>query len=159
MEQTERTVDDSRTEQMQMIRPQYMNGAGTLFGGQLALWIDEVAGVVAMRHCQGLVTTAAIDNLRFHQPVFEQDLIILKGKLTHVGSTSMEVRVDSFVERIDGTLFLINTAFVIMVALDENGKPKPVPKLRLRNDLEQREYDAGEKRRQLRHQLNHELYD
>lgn len=154
-----KTVDESKIEQTQILRPQHLNYAGNLFGGQLAMWIDEVAGVVAMRHSQSYVTTAAIDNLRFREPVSQGEMIVMRGQLTYVGTTSMEVRVDSFVEGLNGDYRLINTAFVIMVALDEAGKPRPVPKLELRNDQERQAFAAGEKRRVLRRQLNQELYD
>lgn len=60
----ERTVSDSRVETVHMVRPNHMNAAGRLFGGQLMQWLDEVAGLVAKRHIRGNVITASVDNLR-----------------------------------------------------------------------------------------------
>ena len=60
-----KTVDDSRVETVHIVRPNHLNGANRLFGGILMQWIDEVAGIVAVRHANAIVTTAALDNLQF----------------------------------------------------------------------------------------------
>lgn len=152
-------VSDSKTEQVFVIMPQHLNGYGSLFGGQLAMWIDTIAGVVATRHCRMKITTAAIDNLRFREPAGPGEVVVMQGKMTHTGVTSMEVRVDSYVESIrTGEHKLINTAFVIQVALDKNNKPRPVPPLIPRTPEETREFQAGEKRREMRRKKN-ELYE
>ena len=70
MEETQRPckrVVDSQTEQTYLMRPNYLNCYGNLFGGQLMGWIDEIASIVAMRHCEADITTAAIDNLNFKE--------------------------------------------------------------------------------------------
>lgn len=64
-------------------------------------WIDEVAALTAMRHCGGLVTTCAVENLRFKYGAYINEIIVLIGKITYVGKTSMEVRVDTYVEDIE----------------------------------------------------------
>ena len=64
----EKRVSDSRTTQVQIIMERDINGASRLFGGQLLEWIDVVAAVVARRHCQQEVTTAAIHNLPYRDP-------------------------------------------------------------------------------------------
>lgn len=75
------------------------------------------------------MTTACIDNLQFKKAVTINSTLVLKGKMTYVGRSSMEVRVDTFVERLDGTRELVNTCYMVLVALDENQKPVPVPQL------------------------------
>ena len=85
-------VSHSRTQQVQIVMARDINGYGRLFGGRLLEWIDVVAGVVARRHCQCNVTTAAIDNLQFRSPARVDSTLCLIGQLTHVGRTSMEVR-------------------------------------------------------------------
>jgi len=111
-------VEDSLTEQTYLMRPKYLNGYGNLFGGQLMGWIDEVASIVAMRHSESDITTAAIDNLNFKQGATVDDVIVLRGRITHVGHTSMEVRVDTYVEDRHGMRKMINRAYVVMVAVD-----------------------------------------
>ena len=90
-----KTVDESRAETVHIVRPNHLNGANRLFGGILMQWIDEVAGIVAKRHSMGNVTTASVDNLTFLHGAYQNDMVVIKGKLTWVGSTSMEVCVDT----------------------------------------------------------------
>lgn len=151
-------VADSDTEQTQVIFDNHLNGQGRVFGGQLAAWIDIVGGIVARRHSNHNVTTAEIDTLQFKSPVYANSIIILHGKITYVGTTSMEVRVDSFVEDLSGERKLVNTAYLVEVALDKNQNPIPVPKLILETFQEKAEWEAGEKRRQLRQLRRKEAY-
>lgn len=147
----ERTVAYSKTEQVHLIQPADLNGGGRLFGGTLLKMIDELAAIVAMRHT-GLktVTTAAIDHLVFKSGAYVNDLIVLVGYITYTGRTSMEVRVDTYVERSDGMRYPINRAYIVLVALDDNNQPAQVPPLILENDIQREEYHLAEKRRQLR---------
>ena len=143
-------VSESETEQVRVVFNSHLNPQGRLFGGILVSWIDVVAGIVAQRHCNRYVTTAQIDKLDFKSPVYAGSTVILYGRITCVGNTSMEVRVDAFVEDISGKRELVNTAYLVLVALDKNGKPTAVPKLICDTDEEKAEEQAGLKRRLLR---------
>ena len=154
-----KTVDDSRAETVHIVRPTHLNGANRLFGGILMQWIDEVAGIVAKRHCGGNVTTASVDNLTFLHGAYQNDMIVIKGKLTWVGTTSMEVCVDTYVETLDGQRDRINNAHFMMVALDENNKPVPVPKLILQTEDEHLAWSHGEERRRIRNQRRKDKLD
>ena len=145
-----KSVSASRTEQIQILMPEHINGAGRLFGGKLVEWIDVVASVAARRHSGCNVITAAIDNLQFKAGAYVNDTLVLIGRLTHVGRTSMEVRVDTYVESLDGTRSVVNRAYLVLVALDGQGRPTPVPGLLLENESERAEWDAGERRQELR---------
>ena len=147
-----KTVDDSRVETVHIVRPNHLNGANRLFGGILMQWIDEVAGIVAKRHCMGNVTTASVDNLTFLSGAYQNDMIVIRGKLTWVGNTSMEVCVDTYVESPNGKRVRINNAHFMMVALDENDKPMQVPRLILQTDDEHLAWSHGEERRRIRNQ-------
>ena len=125
----EKRVKDSVIEQVHEIRPQHLNGAGRLFGGILMEWIDEVAGLTAIRHSQSHVVTASVDNLSFLRGVSQNEIVVLIGKITYVGNTSMDVRVDTYVETLDGFRHPVNRAYLTLVAVDENGRPKKVPGL------------------------------
>ncbi len=146
----ERRIADSRGETVHMVRPNHLNAAGRLFGGILMQWLDDVAGLVAKRHTRGNIITASVDNLRFIQGAYQKDVIVIIGKVTYVGNTSMEVRVDTYVENMDGMRRPINRAYFTMVALDENDKPKRVPRLILESEEEKAEWEAAEKRREMR---------
>ena len=137
-------VEESRTEQVHLIMGQHLNAGGRLFGGMLMQWIDEVAGVVAMRHAgTSRVTTAAVDNLQFKEPTYEGELLVLIGYITYVGNSSMEVEIDTYVERSDGMRYSVNRAFFVMVAVDENEKPVQVPGLLVQTEAEKAKYEAG----------------
>ena len=145
-----KTVDESRVETVHIVRPNHLNGANRLFGGILMQWIDEVAGIVAKRHSMTNVTTAAVDNLTFLHGAYQNDMVVIKGKITWVGSTSMEVCVDTYVENVNRQRDHINNAHFIMVALDENDKPVQVPRLTLQTDAEKQSWADGEERRRIR---------
>jgi acyl-CoA hydrolase len=147
-----KTVDDSRVETVHIVRPNHLNGANRLFGGILMQWIDEVAGIVAKRHSMCNVTTASVDNLTFLHGAYQNDMIVIKGKVTWVGTSSMEVCVDTYVETLAGERDRINNAHFMMVALDENNNPVPVPKLILQTEEERLAWEHGEERRRIRNQ-------
>ncbi len=150
-------VDDSRTEQFRLLKYEDINGANRFFGGKLMAWIDEVAGVTARRHCEMEVTTASVDNLQFKEPAFLGDMVVIIGRVTYIGRSSMEVRVDSYVENSQGFRRPINRAYVTMVALDENEKPKEVAfGLELKTAAEEMEWESGKKRAELRKQRRKE---
>ena len=117
-------IYESRTEQQYLIRPAHMNHYGRLFGGDLLRWIDELAGIVARRHAN--------------------------ANITYVGSTSMEVRVDTYTEDLDGIRRVINRAYIVMVAIDDNGKPIQVPDIIIETEEDKMEYEAAKKRRDMR---------
>lgn len=147
---TPKKISDSLTEQFHVLIYHDINGINRLFGGQLLKWIDEVAGATARRHCGKNVTTAAIDNLQFKEGVFLNDMIVLIGRVTYVGHTSMEVRVDTYKENPDGYRHPINRAYFVMVAMGEDGKPAEVPPLMIEDPAEQMEWENAKKRRDLR---------
>ncbi len=144
-------VADSRAERVEIVLYEHLNGFDRLFGGKLVEWIDIVAAVVARRHSNRNVTTASIDNLQFKGPAYINDTIVLRGCMTYAGKTSMEVRVDTFVERLSGEKQLINRAYLVLVALDKQENPVPVPGLILETDEEKEEWQAALHRRELRH--------
>ena len=144
-----KTVDDSRVETVHVVRPNHLNGANRLFGGILMQWIDEVAGIVAKRHSMTNVTTAAVDDLTFLRGAYQNDMVVIKGKITWVGTTSMEVCVDTYVENVNKERQWINNAYFVMVALDENDKPVRVPRLTLQTEEERRTWEIADERRRL----------
>lgn len=150
---------ESAVETIYMIRPTHLNSAGRLFGGILMQWIDEAAGLVAMRHSRRNVTTASIDNLQFLKGAYQGDTVIINAKITYVGRTSMEVEVKTFKEDLDRKSELINQAYFTMVALDENDRPTPVPRLDLQSEEQKAEWKRAEIRRNMRMRLMEEIED
>ena len=154
----QKRVSDSLTEQVQIIMPSHSNGVNRLFGGQLVEWIDVVASVVARRHSGCNVTTAAIDNLQFKEGAYINNTLVLIGRITYVGKTSMEIRVDTYVEDVTGIRKVVNRAYLVMVAIGNNGAPTEVPKLILETESEKAEWEAGERRHALRCERRKEGY-
>lgn len=145
-------VEDSRTENTYLIMPKHINGYGRLFGGILLQWIDEVAGIVAHRHAGSIVTTACVDNLNFKAGAYLGDTVVLIGRMTYVGKTSMEVRVDTYAEDSNGMRRMINRAYEVLVALDENDNKLEVPGLIVETEAQKAEWIGGQKRYELRRQ-------
>ena len=139
-----RKVSDSQMEMIYLIRPEHLNGAGRLFGGKLVEWMDELSALVA------------IDNLRFMCPAYQRDMVVLIGRITHVGTTSMEVRVDVYIEDMNGMRHPINRAYFSVVAMDENERPVEVPGIVIETEAQKAEWEAGEKRREMRLQRKKE---
>lgn len=137
-------------ETVHIIRPIDLNDSGRLFGGVLMQWIDEVAALVAKRHSQMNVTTASVDNLRFLHGAYQRDVIVIVGKVTHVGNTSMEVKVETYVEHVDGDRDLINRAFLTLIGLGDDNRPTPLPRLILETEEDRKEWERAEIRRSLR---------
>lgn len=148
----------SRTVQTQIVLNEHINGAGRLFGGRLMEWIDIVAGVAARRHSGRNVTTASVDTLSFKAPAYLNDTVSIEGVVTCTGRTSMEVRVDTYVEALDGQRSMINRAYLVLVALDAQGHPTPVPQLLAETDEEKAEQEAGLRRTALRKQRQKEQF-
>ena len=141
-----------KTTTVQIVMPQHCNGYNNprLFGGQIMAWIDVIGAVTARRYTQRVVTTVCIDNLTFLKPAYLNDTVVQEAAVTWTGRTSLEVRVDSMVERLDGSRELINRAYVVFVALDDDDKPAVVPPFTPETDEEKQEYARALKRREIR---------
>ncbi len=147
-----------KTTAVQIVMPQHCNGykKPRLFGGQMMAWIDVVGAVAARRYTQHAVTTVCIDNLTFLKPAYLNDTIVQEAEVTWTGKTSLEVRVDSMVERLDGTRELINRAYAVFVALDDNDQPTAVPPLTPVTEEQKRIFQDAEIRKHFRLTLGNE---
>lgn len=140
----------ARSQTTHIIRPTHINGGGRLFGGVLMQWIDTLGGIVAMRHSGHYVTTAAVDTLEFKGPAYQNEMAVLEGCVTWTGRTSMEVRVDTWVEKFGVKERMINRAYLIMVAMGEDGRPAPVPPLLVETEEEKAEWELATRRKEAR---------
>jgi acyl-CoA hydrolase len=112
----------------QIMAPIHANAAGNVHGGAIMRLVDEAAGIAAMRHCGRRVVTAQADQISFLHPVFVGDLVTVRGSVNASWHTSMEVGVRVEAERIrTGEILHTSSAYLTMVALDDDGKPTPVP--------------------------------
>lgn len=142
----------SRVEQTQIVMPSHTNGAaGVLFGGVVMQWIDVCAGVAAMRHAGGPVTTASIDRLDFLSPIHLGDIVVLQSQVNYTGRTSMEVgvRVETEDPRTRARR-RTTKAYLTFVAVDDEGRPREVPPLALETDEDRRRFARAAERRRVR---------
>lgn len=106
------------------------NGLGFLHGGVVMHEVDTAAGTAGARHAGGPVVTASIDEMSFLGHVNVGDLLIVKARVNAVGETSLEVGVRVEAEAWDGSNRRHTTsAYLVMVAIDEDGNPRKVPPL------------------------------
>jgi acyl-CoA thioesterase YciA len=108
--------------------PADANANGDIFGGWMMAQMDLAGAVVAVRRAKGRVATVAIEAMAFHRPVMMGDLVSCYAEVERVGRTSITVRIDAWVERrIDGTAEQVTSGLFTYVAIDEKGRPRPVP--------------------------------
>ena len=141
----------SEVEMNELVLPNDTNLLGNLLGGRLMHLIDIAGGMTASRHANSIVVTASVDSLDFRHPVSLGEIVRLKARLTWVGKTSMEVKVQVYAENVETEeIRLTNQAYLVYVALDRSGHPKEIPPLILETDEEKREFREGEERRKNR---------
>ena len=146
-----KNVKESSVTMAQMMIPQDANPAGNVHGGVVVKTIDEAAGVVAARHARGIVVTASIDRMDFHEPIFVGDLLFFKASLNYVGRTSMEIGVRVEAENLlTGSVRHAASAYLTYVALDMQGRPREVPQLILETDDDRRRNREAADRRKIR---------
>ena len=144
---TPKTMRASHVTIAQMMHPEHANSLGDVHGGWIMKLVDEAGSLACMRHAGKHTVTVAIDHMVFRQPIHIGDLVILEAEVTYAGHTSMEVEVQVVAENpITGSRTHTNTAYLVFVALDEKGKPTPVPPLVAENPAEKARLDAAQKR-------------
>ena len=124
------------------------NNGGNVHGGVIMYLCDEVAGIAAVRHCGCRVVTVAMDRMTFLHPVYVGHLLTLKATVNAAWSTSMEVGVRVEAENIrSGEVTDTSTAYLTMVAIDDDGRPTPVPPLAPQTPDEERRTREAQLRR------------
>lgn len=146
-----RTVDESRVVLSLLMGPTDANLHGNVHGGNIMKLMDEAGASAAMRHARRAVVTVAVDQVLFREPIHLGDLVTLTAELTYVGRTSMETRIEVTAQNLLTEQHShTNTAYFVYVALDENGRPTPVPSLQISTPAEQRHWEAAKARQAYR---------
>jgi acyl-CoA hydrolase len=141
----------TRVETAQVVLPGLTNVHGTIFGGILMQWIDGAAGISAARHSGGLVVTASMDRLHFLRPARLGDVVIVQAQVNFAAHTSMEVGVRVFAEnQLTRTRVQATRAYLTFVAVDDQGRPREVPKLTPETDQDRRRFRQAAARRTVR---------
>ena len=145
-------------EMMEIVLPNDANLLGNILGGKVMHLIDVAAAVAAFRHCRRPVVTASVDYLEFRHPIKVGELIILKAALNRAFNSSMEIGVKVWSESpLTGARRHTSSAYLTFVALDDKGKPVPVPSYTPLTEQEQRRWREAEIRRSHRLQVKANL--
>jgi uncharacterized protein (TIGR00369 family) len=137
----------SRVTLSQLMHPEHANLLGNVHGGWIMKLVDEAGALACMRHAQKKVVTVAIDSMTFRQPIKIGDLVILNAEVTYAGHTSMEAEVQVVAENpVTGERTHTNTAYLVYVALDDQGNPTTVPGLIIETDEEKARMEQAKKR-------------
>ncbi|KGR75643.1 acyl-CoA thioesterase [Ureibacillus sinduriensis] len=140
-----------RTIQAHLILPPDTNHHGTIFGGKVLAYIDEVAAIASMKHAGGNTVTVSIDSVDFLSPARVGDILELEGIVVYTGNTSITVfvRVTSFQVK-TGQSTLTTESFVTMVAVDDDGEPRQVPQVVIESEEQRRLYEQVKYQRELK---------
>ena len=148
---TPKPVSASRIILSQLMHPEHANLLGNVHGGWIMKLVDEAGALACMRHAQRKVVTVTIDSMDFHQPIRIGDLVILNAEVSYTGRTSMESTVEVHAENpITGEQTHTNTAHLVYVALDDAGRPTPVPPLLAETEDEKQKFKQAQERQQQR---------
>ena len=145
---TTRRVSESALTLTQFMQPEHANSLGTVHGGVILKLCDECGGIIASRHARRPAVTVTVDSVSFHEPVLLGQLLLVHGRITWVGRTSIEVELRVEAEHLlTGAITHTNSAYFVYVALDDQRRPTQVPGLELVTDDERRRFAEGEARR------------
>lgn len=146
-----KTVSASRITISQLMQPEHANNLGNVHGGWIMKLVDEAGALACMRHAQQRVVTVAVDQLTFRQPIRIGDLVTLTAEVSYVGRTSLEAEIHVTAENpITGECTHTNTAYLVYVALGENGNPVTVPGLIPETEAERQRMQEGKARQEYR---------
>ncbi|MFN3332974.1 MAG: acyl-CoA thioesterase [Caldilinea sp.] len=146
-----RSADESALTLTMFMQPEHSNSLGNVHGGVLLKLCDECGGIVAARHARRPAVTVTVDRVTFLHPVMLGRLVLVHGRITWVGRTSIEVELRVEAENLlTGERTHTNSAYFVYVALDSDRRPTPVPGLLLETDEDRRRFAEGAERHRLR---------
>ena len=140
-----RTVEHSRVTMSQLILPAHAGPGGVwAHGGEIVKLMDTAAGLAALRHAHSPVVTLRIEGINFLRPIRVGNYVVVVAELTYVSTSTMEVRVRVSAEDVlHEKSFEAITAYFLFVAIDEDGKSRPVPPLLLLTEKEHQLHGEG----------------
>ncbi|UTR12715.1 acyl-CoA thioesterase [Evansella sp. LMS18] len=145
----------SRTTITKLVLPPDTNHLGTIFGGVILSYIDEIAAITAMKHSQEVVVTASIDTVNFLSSAKVGDILYLEGVVISTGRTSMEVYVKVETQSLKSRKKTVTTtAILTMVAVDEKGRPTPVSGVEPETEEEKKLFQNAQARKERRLRIN-----
>lgn len=148
---TAKKSSDSLATMTELVLPNDTNVLGNLLGGRLLHWMDIVCAITAARHSNRYVVTASVDFVDFKAAIHLADVVLLEAKITRAFTTSMEIMVTVHAENLaTNEKRFCNQAYYTFVAVDQTGRPIPVPPFEPGTEKEQELYEGAMRRRELR---------
>lgn len=146
-----KSISASRVTLSQLMHPDQANLLGNVHGGWIMKLADEAGALACMRHAQRKVVTVAIDSMTFREPIKIGDLVTFNAVVTYTGRTSMEAEVNVHAENpVTSERSHTNTAYLVYVALDDQGKPTEIPQLKAENAEETHKLTQAKERQERR---------
>ncbi len=131
------------------VLPGETNILNNLFGGELLARMDRAASISASRHSKEIVVTSSVNHVSFDRAITLGSTVTIQAKVSRVFNSSMEVYIDVWIDNPEGEQIKANEAIYTFVAVDINGKPISVDKIKPESEEEQKRYDGALRRRQL----------
>ncbi|MFA5557251.1 MAG: acyl-CoA thioesterase [Flavobacteriaceae bacterium] len=145
-----KTPSESLTVMTDVVLPGETNPLNNLFGGELLARMDRAASITARRHSRRICVTASVNHVAFNRAIPLGSVVTVEAKVSRAFSTSMEIFLDVWIEdRESGVRTKANEAIYTFVAVDETGRPIPVPEIIPETELEKQRYEAALRRKQL----------
>ena len=137
-----------------LMTPEMANFSGKVHGGSILKLLDEAAFSCASRYCKTYVVTASLDQVMFKNPITVGDLVTFKCNVNYVGRSSMEIGIRVEGEKIcEKTKYHAISCYFTMISVDENGKSQAVPRLQLESEAEEKLFQAGKMRVEMRKEI------
>ena len=143
------TLQSSYTEMTELLQPGDTNALGRALGGVVLHWMDICGAIAALRFCNQQVVTASIDHVDFISPIDLGEIATVEAYVFNTGTTSIDVKVDVRAEDPrEGTSRKTTASFLTFVAIDEDGRPTPVPDIACESENEEALREAAIEQRQ-----------
>jgi acyl-CoA hydrolase len=147
----EKKASETKVTMSELVLPNDTNFYGNLMGGRLMYWMDIAGGIAAGKHCNVACVTVSVDNISFDAAIKLGHVVHIEAQVSRAFKTSMEIHIKVWGEDLTQQYkYKSNEAYLTFVAIDSNGKPRPVPELITENEEEKRIFDGALRRRQLR---------
>lgn len=153
-----KSVRDTEVRMSELMTPEHANFLGNVFGGTILALLDKCAYVTASRFAGKVCVTASFERVDFLSPIEVGELVHMIGSVAYVGRTSIQVWIQVYAENVQtGTMRHTNTCVATLVAIDENGNPTQVPRLKVETREDKVRFLEGKLRRELREKQRSEM--
>jgi acyl-CoA hydrolase len=147
----QKNASETKVTMSELVLPNDTNFYGNLMGGRLMYWMDIAGGIAAGKHCNVACVTVSVDNISFDAAIKLGHVVHIEAQVSRAFKTSMEIHIKVWGEDLTQQYkYKSNEAYYTFVALDPNGKPRPVNTLEPETEDEKKLFEGALRRRQVR---------